>query len=243
MNTAREAGFRLVTVVATQQISARMHRLRLAGENLIRFDTPANLHLRLHVPDVPQKAMAARVGGREDITRYYTIRRIDAERGWIDVDFVLHEAAGPACDFARRARVGDVCGISGPCGLGVKPARDYLLAGDETALPAIARILETLPREARGTVLIETLDADGVCDLARPDGIDLCWFCRHQRGHDDFIAATEKAISTLAGKAEDHFIWIAGEFSDCEALRPALKVTQKRRYINVAYWRATEAVR
>lgn len=71
-------------------------------------------------------------------TRYYTIRRIDAAAGWLEIDFVLHEAPGLAGDFARLARPGDICGMSGPCGLGVKPAGHYLLAGDETALPAIA---------------------------------------------------------------------------------------------------------
>ncbi|WP_370577111.1 siderophore-interacting protein [Shinella sp. PSBB067] len=41
----------------------------------------------------------------------------------MDVDFVLHDAPRPAADFARRAKVGGICGISGPCGLGAKPAK------------------------------------------------------------------------------------------------------------------------
>lgn len=66
----------------------------------------------------------------------------------MDVDFVLHDAPRPAADFARRAKVGGVCGISGPCGLGAKPAQNYLRAGDEAALPNVAgmpgRRVETL---------------------------------------------------------------------------------------------------
>jgi NADPH-dependent ferric siderophore reductase len=94
---------------------------------------------------VPVDAAVSGEPGASFATRYYTIRRIDAAAGWVDIDFVLYEAPGPAGDFALSARIGDICGMSGPCGLGIKPAGRYLLAGDETALPAIAGIAERLP--------------------------------------------------------------------------------------------------
>jgi NADPH-dependent ferric siderophore reductase len=163
---AVKGSFRWMQVVATTRIAPRMQRLRLEGEALERFDTDSNLHVRLHVPAGPGVRLASpppgseafpplRTGIAEIATRYYTIRRIDAAAGWVEIDFLLHEAPGPAGDFARVASPGDICGMSGPCGLGIKPAGHYLLAGDEAALPAIARIAEGLPASARGAIFIE----------------------------------------------------------------------------------------
>lgn len=247
MNIAADDGFRFMAVAMSHRIAPRMQRLRLTGENLARFDTFANLHVRLYVADEPGKALPPpvlgsdarpRLCGRIDscAMRYYTIRDIDAEAGWLDIDFVLHEDAGPACDFARHARPGDLCGISGPCGLSVKPARRYLLAGDETALPAIARIARSLPDDAEGLILIDTHAPDGRMDFPVPAGMASLWLSGREQ--HAFVPSISRAIAETAAATDDHFIWIAGEFSDCTALRPCLRKIQKSRHINVPYWRA-----
>lgn len=246
-------GFRTMRVVAAKRIAPRMQRLRLAGDDLARFDTFKNLHVRLHVPNrleevFPEPAFRSdssshRNGGALDVaTRYYTIRHIDADAGWLDIDFVLHEDPGPACSFALRARPGDVCGISGPCGLGVKRARNYLLAGDETALPAIARIAETFPSDVGGSIVVETQGPEDRLNFDAPAGMSIDWIHRRpgkQGPGQGFIAFVTGKIDALVGQ-DDTFIWLAGEFSAYEAFRRHLIATPKSRSINVPYWRAGE---
>ncbi|MBM7328994.1 siderophore-interacting protein [Agrobacterium sp. S2] len=129
----------------------------------------------------------------------------------MDIDFVLHEDAGPACDFARCARPGDICGISGPCGKSVKPAKHYLLAGDETALPAIARIAKSLPDDANGLILIDTHDTFGTLEFNIPSGMARRWISRRlEEEPEEYIQSVSRAIAQIAAESDDHFIWIAG---------------------------------
>ena len=253
MSGPADSGFRLMTVIGIERPTPRLQRLRLAGQDLGRFDVLTNLHIRLYVPEraglVIGHAISPPVldvNGRplpgkqspDHVARYYTIRRMDADAGWMDVDFVLHDAPGPAADFARNAKVGDQCGISGPCGLGARPAENYLFAGDEAALPAISRILEHLPRETRGLVLLETQHANGRTNIAAPSGIRTRWFERHSRETECFLKRTIEAIETFRREGGDYFLWIAVEHSDWEAIRPHLRSVPKARYIHVAYWAA-----
>lgn len=254
MTGLTESGFRMMTVIGVERLTPRLRRLRLGGQNLGHFDVLTNLHVRLHVParmdmggghnlsppvlDVTGRPVIDQ-SSPDYVTRYYTIRRIDANAGWMDVDFVLHDTPGPAADFARQAKPGDTCGISGPCGLGAKPARRYLLAGDETALPAISRIVEHLPQETRGLVLIETQHDNGRTNMTAPPGIDIDWFERHRRSKRDFVKRTIEAVEAFRKEGGDYFLWIAVEHSDWQAIRPYLQPIPKARYIHVAYWTAS----
>lgn len=246
--TPADDGFRWMRVTASTRIAPRMQRLRLQGEALHRFDTNANLHVRLHVPadpttrfpETPTGPRGALLGAGV-ATRYYTIRRIDAAAGWVDIDFVLHEAPGPAGDFARDAHIGDICGMSGPCGLGVKPARSYLLAGDDTALPAIARIAENLPADATGTIFVEVETPEDRLPFSMPPGMACQWLFRRASGVAGvagFCTHVERAIAIIAAGPPNQFVWIATEFSAYERLREPLKVVAKARSICVPYWRA-----
>ncbi|MGE7469382.1 siderophore-interacting protein [Bosea sp. NPDC003192] len=248
-----DGSFRWMRVAASTRLAPRMQRLRLEGKALGRFATNSNLHVRLHVPAGSGERFAQpSLDGRPVLspdmttvaTRYYTIRRIDATQGWVEIDFVLHEAPGPAGDFARFASPGDICGMSGPCGLGIKPAGYYLLAGDETALPAIARIAEGLQASARGAIFIEVDTPEDRLLLTIPPDMSCRWICRRENcasAEADFIAQVEQAIAMTAAGPADHFVWIAAEFGAYEALRRPLKAIAKSRSICVPYWRAGEA--
>ena len=76
--------------------------------------------------------------------RTYTVRRLNAAAGELDVDFVLHEGHGPAAAWARDARPGVWVGVSEPGGrYAVDPeAQFHLVIGDESALPAVATVLD-----------------------------------------------------------------------------------------------------
>ncbi|WID95351.1 SIP domain-containing protein [Bosea vestrisii] len=128
--------------------------------------------------------------------------------------------------------------MSGPCGLGIKPAGHYLLAGDETALPAIARIAERLPASALGAIFIEIDTPEDRLLLTVPPGISCQWIYRREgyvSADADFTAQVERSI---AAGPMDHFVWIATEFAAYQALRRSLKAIAKPRSISVPYWRA-----
>lgn len=94
------------------------------------------------------------------VTRTYTVRRWDADARELTVDFLYHGQQGIAGPWAANARPGDDLYFSGPGGAyAPDPAADWhLLAGDESALPAIAAAMERLPEGALAHVFIEVAD-------------------------------------------------------------------------------------
>ena len=117
--------------------------------------------------------------------RTYTVRALRAEQREVDVDFVLHGATGPASAWAETAAVGDEVVLIGPNarfpgptgGFEWHPPADascLLVAGDETAVPAICAIVESLPAGQRARVLLEVPDAGDVAEPGR---------ARRRRGH------------------------------------------------------------
>lgn len=91
----------------------------------------------------------------------------------------MHNNAGPATLWARDAACGDQVGILGPAANGAGPADFYVLAGDETGLPAIARIVEKLPVDAQGMAFIEIATPSEEQCLRHPPGIHLHWLHRN----------------------------------------------------------------
>lgn len=152
--------------------------------------------------------------------RTYTVREARPELAEIDVDFVLHPpvdgaAAGPAASWAEQASVGEPMvvigpnGLAGPClGIEFKPgaSRRVLLVGDETAVPAIAAILENLPAPATGEVILEVPTAADFQDLNAPAGVRVQWLSRrgaeHTARHGDLLAAAVRA-TVLPGSHVD----------------------------------------
>ena len=226
MTERKPRGFRLVTVQSSHRLTPSMQRLRFVGQELCHLATNDNLHIRLHLPVT---------AGPDPVieSRYYTIRRIDADAGWLDVDFVLHED-GPGSNFARQAGPGMVCGVSGPCGLGIKPAHHYLLAGDETALPAIARIAEIMPRQAGGRILLEVPAPEDRIDIHPPEGIETMWFYRRSAGEPAAFLHRLRSEVDVFKALQDSFVWIAGEHEAVMPLRAPLKPVPS---LCVPYWR------
>lgn len=139
--------------------------------------------------------------------RTYTARAVTgegAERQLV-VDFVLHTdehgESGPAARFAEHARVGDLVGLMAPRrgherdygGIEYRPgaARRLVFAADETALPALASILESLPADANGWAVVEVPEAGDFQDLAVPAGVTVEWIAR---GDQTRGAATVEAV-------------------------------------------------
>jgi NADPH-dependent ferric siderophore reductase len=130
---------------------------------------------------------------RRNPFRTYTVRRFDPARRRLDVDFVLHHDPGPAGAWAASAAPGDELLIIGPdensphshTGLDWHPgtARRLLLAGDETAAPAICSILESLDASADVDAFVEVPTAADVLALDTRPGVRLTWLPRDGAPH------------------------------------------------------------
>ncbi len=179
---------RLLHVRSIDDISPRLRRIIFKGEHLERYDRNDQLHCRLifqprgivdpHWPMLNHLGHIVWPNNSVVPTRVYTIRRINTEQQEITIDFALHPDAGPATRWAMDARAGDLVGILGPAANGPKPARFYVLAGDETALPGIARILESLSHEAKGHAFIEVDSSVDELPLERSPGMTIHWLHR-----------------------------------------------------------------
>jgi NADPH-dependent ferric siderophore reductase len=126
--------------------------------------------------------------------RTYTVRAVRPERAELDVDVVLHGVedghAGPAASWAAAAVPGNRAVVLGPdrdgrgrmWGVEWSPpaaARTLLLAGDETAVPAVCAILEGLGDGSRPvTALLEVPTAGDALDVALPPGGTVRWLPR-----------------------------------------------------------------
>lgn len=173
--------------------------------------------------------------------RGFTVRSYDRERNVMAVDFVLHGADGPASRWGAAARAGDVLGMVGPSSLYARPlpaARRMLLAGDETALPAIATVLEALPAGTGAVVYAEVADAAEERELpAPPGGAEVRWVHRDRGG--SLVAAVREAGADLDGVDA---AWVAGEASAVRALRRHLVEDRELPKLAVefsGYWRRT----
>jgi NADPH-dependent ferric siderophore reductase len=129
--------------------------------------------------------------GQQPVTRTYTLRRADAQREEVAIDFVVHGDEGIAAPWAAHAEPGDILTMSGAGGAyRPDPGCDWhLLAGDESALPAICAALDALPGEARGIAYLETSDPGEYLDAKLPSGMEVSWLHRPQPGSQPRLLA------------------------------------------------------
>jgi NADPH-dependent ferric siderophore reductase len=176
--------------------------------------------------------------------RSYTARRQDPGRGEVDVDFVLH-GDGPAAAWAAAAAPGALLGVAGGAALGARPAGWLLLAGDETALPAIVRILAGADPATRGLVLAEVTDAAEEQPLGAPPGVAVRWLHREATppGEADLLAAAVAALDRPEG--DDVFAWVAAESAAVRTIRADLRgrwgLTRAQHHA-IGYWRRGRAM-
>jgi len=169
----------------------------------------------------------------EPVRRDYTPRRYDPVAGELTIEFALH-GDGPAAHWATQAAVGQRATIAGPRGSFIIPL-DYdwhLLAGDETALPAIARRLEELPAQAKVIVVVQVDDPADRRVLASAATVSLHWV--------DDSAALLATVRALALPPGDGYAWCAGEAGAMAALRRVLveeKGVSRHAVRAAAYWK------
>jgi NADPH-dependent ferric siderophore reductase len=158
--------FRRVSVRGVESLTPWMARVTLGGEELTGFTVgqpAASVRLLLPTPGEVDFVMPAWDGnvfllpsGERATIRTFTPRLFDSVANELSLDVVIHET-GVASNWAQRASAGDPAAISGP-GRGYtidRAAAAFILAGDETAIPAIGQLLETLPNDRSVQVIIE----------------------------------------------------------------------------------------
>ncbi|MFD6054888.1 siderophore-interacting protein [Agromyces sp. NPDC060279] len=188
-------------VARAERLSPHFVRVTFAGEELADFGTAGlDQRVKLVFPiegrgfaDFPEgedwyRAWRELPAERRNVFRTYTVRAVRPHRCEVDVDFALHGDLGPASAWAARASAGDELIIIGPderspertVGIDFRPGAvdTVLLAGDETAAPAICAILEQLPADASGAALIEVPSAEDVLPVAAPAGVEVRWLAR-----------------------------------------------------------------
>jgi NADPH-dependent ferric siderophore reductase len=237
-------------VVHTERITPHMVRVVLGGPGLDGFaaDTYTDHYVKLlFAPEgvsYPEPFDMERIRAefpREQwpTTRTYTVRAWDPVHRELTIDFVVHGDEGLAGPWAARARAGETVRFLGPGG-GYAPdaAADWhLLAGDESALPAIAVALEQLPEGARAHVLIEIADAAEEQKLATATGIDVTWLHRGDRPTGEALV---EAVTTLDFPAGDVHAFVHGEAGFVKELRRHLRLDRgvpRERLSISGYWR------
>ncbi|WPZ14688.1 siderophore-interacting protein [Nitratireductor rhodophyticola] len=244
--------FREMRVVSAENLTPFMKRVRLAGENLARF-ARGGLHMRLLFPPAGTASPSWPCIGKNGeaiwpddenrpVARVYTIRAIDVDRGHVDVDMVLHEGdAYPGAGWAAQAKPGDIVGMTGPGGGEAPEAHRLVLLGDETALPAIARILEGLSSQTKAIVRVEVANHSETQPLATRAELDLEWLVRDDRaaGSTTLLEEAAKALP-IKGDDPDLFVWAGCEFSAFKAIRGHLRKSLRlpnAQHLVVSYWR------
>lgn len=237
-------------VVRTERITPHMVRIVLGGPGLDAFEVGAYTDHYVKLLFAPEGVAYPEPFDMERIreefprdqwptTRTYTVRAWDPVHRELTVDFVVHGDEGLAGPWAARATEGETVRFLGPGGgYTPDPAADWhLLAGDESALPAIAVALEALPAGAQAHAFVEIPDASEEQKFATADGVDVTWLHRGDRPTGEALVEAVRALEFPAG---DVHAFVHGEAGFVKELRRHLRLDRgvpRERLSISGYWR------
>ena len=287
-------------VARVRSLGPSMRRITLTGPRLREFGVAGDdQRVKLVLAPAPTAlpalqaagaewypALCALPGERRPVLRTYTVRAARPELAEVDLDVVLHGAddghAGPAAAWAAGAAVGDPVVLMGPdrpgrgraWGVEWAPpatASCLLLAGDETAVPAVGAILEALHPGRRVVAVLEVPQAGDVQDLRLPEGATVRWLARADRPRGELLVPAVHAalveLGVAAAPADDPedldldavplwevpedpaagagcYAWLAGEAGVVTRLRRHLVAdlgVDRRAVAFMGYWREGRA--
>jgi NADPH-dependent ferric siderophore reductase len=253
-------------VVGTEQLTPHMVRVVLGSNSFDTFVpskfTDSYVKLVFVDDDVSEKEVAGLPHPltldsfaelppeKKPSVRTITVRRVDAAAREIAVDIVVHGEHGVAGPWAAAAQPGQPIYLMGPGGAYTPdPAADWhLLAGDESALPAIATALEALPPTAVGKAFIEVAGPEDEIGLTAPEAVQVNWVYRGGRADlvpedraGDFAPLIE-AVTTAQWLPGQVHVFIHGEAQAVmHNLRPYIRtergVDRKWASSISGYWR------
>ncbi|MGH9016151.1 MAG: siderophore-interacting protein [Acidimicrobiales bacterium] len=243
--------FRPVEVVAVEPATARLVRVSLAGESLEGFEIEApTQHVKLLFPAPGRSAPVLPEFGPEGITfpdgaarpvmRTFTPRRFHPETRTLDVEFVLHDE-GPASTWARQAAPGQHLAVAGPGGrmpLDLGPGH-WVVAGDESAIPAVGTLLGALPAQATAQVLLEVESPADEMAIDSAATVTTTWLSRRSGVFGEELLAALAAADVAAATG----VWVAGEATAVRRIRRLLltdRGLEPTAIVTRGYWRLGE---
>ncbi|MGV9675393.1 siderophore-interacting protein [Nocardia sp. NPDC003482] len=186
------------------------------------------------------------------VVRNYTVRAWRpagagefGETGELDIDFAMHGGETPACEWAGGVTPGERVGLLDEGIMYQVPQHcSYsLLVGDESALPAIAGILRSAPRDLRGSAYVEIVHPDDAQDLGEPEGVQVNWLVRS----DPTAAVGSVALAAVRDAALPEggvYGFVAGEQRLASGVRRHLAADRgvpKADICFTGYWRVGRA--
>ncbi|MCW2815928.1 MAG: viuB 3 [Nocardioides sp.] len=212
-------------VLSRTPLADHLVRLVLGGPGLAGFKSTG----------VPDEWVGLVVPGQFQ-GRYYTVRSWDGEQ--LTLDVVVHDV-GLVTEWAAGDPVGDTVTVSEPKGSFTVPdgASWLMLVGDLTALPAIARITETVDLPTRVWAEVPDAAAAGPAMSAYVPGVEVDWL--DQPG--DGVSRLADVVSDLVWPEGDGYFWMAGESAQMRAIRKHLmrdRALPSTAYDVMGYWRA-----
>lgn len=179
------------------------------------------------------------------IMRTYTTRELRRDPDELIVDFAVHGATpspsdGPATSWARSAGPGARIGVLAPIeeengAYDFRPPQDtdwVLLTADESALPAVAAILETLPPRTPARVWIEVHDLADKQELPTKADAEITWLTEE--------GSTPSAIRAAKLPSGTPYAWVTGESATVKTVRRHLvgdRDFDRKRISFSGYWR------
>jgi NADPH-dependent ferric siderophore reductase len=236
------------TVVRVEQLTPHMVRIVLGGEGLadVQAGEFTDHYVKVLFPqpgvDYPEPFDMGRI--REElpraswpVVRTYTVRKWLPEFPELWLDFVVHGDEGIAGPWAANAQAGDVVRFMGPGG-GYAPSPEadwHLLAGDESALPAIAAALEALPENADVHAYIEVEGPDEEQKIATD--AEITWLHRGDRPVGAALVEAVRGLDWPQGRVQ---AFVHGEANFVKDLRRLLRVEKQIPAAQLSisgYWR------
>jgi len=240
---------RLLQVVRRTSVTPKMVRVTLGGEELAGFpgegpDRRIKMFFPVEGQDRPAVPRASTggpvwpAGEARPTIRTYTVRRFDPAAGELDVDFVVHGGYGPAAAWAQQAEAGSWVGVSEPGGRWEPDpaAAFHLVIGDESALPAVATVLEAVPAGVPARAVLEVADAAEEQEL--PGSAEITWVHRGAAPAGEPLVAAVRAADLPSGAGQ---AWLAGESAAVKEIRTHLlgeRGFDRRAVYATGYWRA-----
>jgi NADPH-dependent ferric siderophore reductase len=236
-----------VTVARTERVSPRLVRVTLTGPDLdgLSIEQPASsVRVLLPAPGenqllVPQwnGNQFLLPGGRRPAIRTFT-PGLNGRFRELDIDVVIH-GGGLASGWAEAAIGGEPAAVSGP-GRGYVVDQDapvFLVAGDETAIPAIGQVLAALPREAPVQVVVEVADARARIELPAHPRASARWVTLPPGGSPGDGLVAQFRTAEIPPETR---VWAAGEAAAMQRIRRHLFEDRGLRRGNTSvrgYWK------
>ncbi|MGW3123517.1 siderophore-interacting protein [Streptomyces sp. NPDC001107] len=225
-------------VVRTERLTPHMQRVVLGGEGLAEFaaDTCTDHYVKLLFPPTegvayPEPFDLERI--REElpreqwpVTRTYTVRAWDPVHREMALDFVIHGDEGLAGPWAARVQPGETVHFMGPGGAYAPDvsADWHLLVGDESALPAIARSLESLPAGATAHAFVEVSGPEEEQKIE--SDVEVVWLHRGGRPVGEALIEAVRSLQFPEGRmhafvhGEAHFVKELRQLLRCDLAIP-----------------------